>query len=119
MLPEKIKEIIDDTIQIINGTTIDWFIIKRTIINQCPPKDRRKFSRRHYSTKKHIINSFDRIVINYWEEKTGITVYINPEKIHPVEWKRHRRGWGLKKYNAERQKEAKAANKRNRFNRNQ
>jgi hypothetical protein len=114
MLSDKIKNIIKDTIEFVNSRTNDWFIIKTLIVNQTPPKERSNFSRRHYSTKKHIINSFDREVITYWKEQTGVSLWIDPNKLHPEDWTRHRRGWGLKKYNAERQKTAKILNRKNR-----
>lgn len=119
MLSEKLKIIIQDTIEFVNFSTNDWFRIKTLLVNQTPPVERSQFSRRHYSTKKHILNSFDWEVITYWQEQTGVTLWIDPNKLHPENWKRHRRGWGLKRYNAERQKTAKILNRKNRKRRNE
>lgn len=103
-MDEEIKEKINETILFVNNETNDWFIIKKLIVNQLNSKSRTKFSRRHYSTKKHIINSFEMEVIKYWEEQTGIKLWINPEKMHPVDWVKRSRGWALKIINKERKK---------------
>lgn len=113
-MDEKLKNIINDTILFVNDQTNDWFKIKQLLVNQFPPKQRCNFSRRHYSTKKHIMNSFDIEILTYWEENSGIKLWIDPNKLHPPSWKRHRRGWGLKKYNAKRQHEIEKLNRKNR-----
>ena len=103
-VPTHLKEIIDYTIEFVDGSSNDWFRIKSHIINQFPPKERSRFSRRHFSTKKHILNSFDKEVIKYWEEKTGTELWINPKKLHPENWEQKPHGWALIRFNNERKK---------------
>jgi hypothetical protein len=101
----RLKEIIDYVISYVEDATDDWFRIKLEIINNCPAEYRRLFSRRHYSTKKHILNSFDWEVINYWQEKTGIKLKIDPAKLHPENYVHTPNGWRLIENNEQRKKE--------------
>jgi hypothetical protein len=82
LFPEEIKDLLDYAFDYIGTSTRDWFLIKKQLVNLFPPKHRSLFSRRHFSTKKHILNLFDKAVINYWEEKTGQKLEINPDKLH-------------------------------------
>ena len=113
MIPENLKILIDYTISYVGDATNDWFRIKMEIINNFPPKYRKLFSRRHYSTKKHILNSFDKEVINYWKEKTGIVLWVDPEKLHPENWVQRPKGWRLIEINEQRKKNFKKINRRN------
>lgn len=110
MIPNELKEIIDYVIDYIDGNSIDWFQIKKELVVLFPPKARSLFSRRHYSTKKQLLNDFDRKVIQYWEEQTRQKLVIDKTKLHPETWQRRPHGWGLKKYNENRQKQKKIKN---------
>jgi len=109
MIPEDLKKLIDYTILYASDTN-DWFKIKMEIINNFPPKQRSLFSRRHYSTKKHILNSFDWEVIKYWENKTGKKLWIDPKKLHPENWIHKPRGWRLVEINEQRKRKNKNSN---------
>ena len=102
MLPSQITNLIDYVIYYVGDTTSDWFLIKKELINVFPPVLRKNFSKRHHSTKKHILNSFDKEVITYWENTTGNTIWVNPEKLHPENWQPKPKGWGLQEYNEKR-----------------
>ncbi len=95
---------IDYVIEYVGTFSNDWFTIKKEIINRYPRKERVKFSRRHYSTKLFFVNDFERKIIEYWKEKTGIELFIDEKKLHPTTWKRNPRGWGLLIYNETRKK---------------
>lgn len=101
-IPESLKEIIDVVIADIDKTCVDWFLIKKTLVNRFPPKERSRFSRRHNSSKKHLLNEFDHKVINYWESQTGTKLVLEPSKLHPTIWNPKSRGWGLIVYNESR-----------------
>ena len=111
-IPEHLLESIDYVIDYVGNSSIDWFKIKLEIINRFPPKERSRFSRRHHSTKKHILNEFDKKVIKYWQHKTGNVLWIDPNKLHPADWVRRPHGWGLFSINEERRKKAEASNKK-------
>lgn len=102
MLTDDLKNLIDYVINYVGNSSNDWFTIKRELVNVFPPKKRSLFSRRHFSTKKHTLNDFDYEVIAYWEKKTGNKLVIDEKKLHPKNWKRKPKGWGLQKYNRER-----------------
>jgi len=110
-IPKKLRNIIDYTTTYVGKSSKDWFRIKAEIINQFPPKERSRFSRRHYSTKKHILNSFDKEVIEYWESKVGVELWIDPKKLHPENWEQKPHGWALIKLNNERSKNKKESQK--------
>lgn len=99
MLTDLHKKIIQDAIHIVGDTTKDWFAIKLQIIYLFPAKERKNFSRRHYSSKKHTINDFDKQVMDFWEKESGIKLEIDESKLHPKDWNPNKKGWGLKKYN--------------------
>jgi len=104
-------EYIDYVIQYVGTFSNDWFTIKKEIVNCYPRKERTKFSRRHYSTKLFFINDFEKEIIKYWKEKTGIQLFIDEKKLHPTSWKRNPKGWGLLIYNEKRK--AKATSRKN------
>jgi len=103
-IPEKMLEIIDYAIGYIGTESLDWFKIKRELVNLTPPRDRSLFSRRHYSTKKHILNLFDKQVINYWEQTLGVKLWIDPDKLHPENWVQKPHGWAIREINEQRQR---------------
>lgn len=105
MIPNELKEIIDYVIDYASESSNDWFLIKKELVNLFPPKERSRFSRRHYSTKKQLINEFDREVIAYWEKETGQKLFIDESKLHPSSWKQRPKGWGLAAYNERRRKQ--------------
>lgn len=104
-IPDKIWEAINYVMQYANESE-DWLAVKKEILWLLTNEYRHYFSRRHYSTKKHSLNDFEKLVIEYWKAETGKDLKISDNFIHNPEWVRHRRGWGLKKYNKERQKNA-------------
>lgn len=105
MIPKDIKDNIDYVIKYAGDVADDWFEVKKQILSITDPKRRSLFSRRHYSTKKHILNDFDYKVIEYWQLKTGVKLKIDESKLHPKDWIRRPRGWGLKKYYADKRKQ--------------
>jgi hypothetical protein len=108
VIPTHLKEIINYVFDYAHDSSDDWFTIKKEIVNNFPPKERKRFSRRHYSTKKHILNGFDYEVINYWEEKSGKKLFIDEEKLHPTNWEQKPKGWGLQRINEERRRNKEA-----------
>lgn len=105
LIPNSLLSLIDYVIAYVDGASNDWFRIKMEIINQFPPKERSRFSRRHQSTRKHILNSFDRAVINYWETKTSSELWIDPEKLHPEDWVHRPHGWKIIEINEQRRQQ--------------
>ncbi len=105
-IPENLVEIIDYAASYIGTETSDWFRIKRELANLFPPRERSRFSRRHHSTKKHILNLFDKQVITYWESKLDVKLWVDPEKLHPEDWIRKPHGWAIREFNERRKQEA-------------
>lgn len=105
MIQDNLKQIIDYAADYIEDSTADWFRVKAEIARLFPPKDRSLFTRRHYSTKKHTINDFEREVMVYWLEKTGVRLEIDASKLHDPNWIQRPKGHGLATYNARRKRE--------------
>jgi len=110
-IPDKVLQIVDYVMNYVPSETQNWLSVKKEILWICPPKMRSLFTRRHYSTKKHSLNDLERLIITYWRSEVGATLEIPQNQIHNTEWKRHRPGWGLKRYNKERQRNAKRRQK--------
>jgi hypothetical protein len=107
MLTKTEKELIDYVFDFINESTNDWFTIKTQLIQNFPPKNRKKFGKRHHSTKKRTNNTFDFEVISYWEKKSESVLVINQELLHPPNWKPKPRGWALQAINEKRKHDSK------------
>lgn len=108
VIPDKLKEIIEYAADYIGDSTDDWFRVKKELVNLFPPKQRSKFSRRHYSTKLHSINEFEMAVMNYWKNATGVELQVDENRLHDPNWEQKPRGWGLRKFNDERRRQAEA-----------
>jgi len=104
VLKKRHKELIDYVYDYVDNTTNDWFTIKTQLVQTFPPKERKLFAKRHFSTKKRMINNFDREIIVYWEDKSGSKLVINQEQLHPDSWVQKPVGWALKVINEEKRK---------------
>jgi len=104
LLTKDIKNKIQFVASYIEDSTNDWFRIKKELINCLPIEERHNFSRRHKTSKKFFINDFDNSVINYWEQITGVVLFIDKTRLHKTEDERPPRYWALMEYNEKRKK---------------
>lgn len=86
MIPDDIKERIDFVISFVETSLVDWIPIKMQIVSSLKKEQRSIFSSRHQRTKKIHINDFEREIMAYWKEQTGITPIINPSKLQDPAW---------------------------------
>lgn len=49
----------------------DWIVVKKEILRVLPVEERQHFSTRDPKTKKHTLNDFERLIIDYWKQTTG------------------------------------------------
>lgn len=105
MIPPDVLQLIDYVISYVEDATNDWFVIKKELLGRADLEEKSLFSRRSQSNRKHIINSFEREVITYWESKTGVTIWIDPEKLQAPDWVRKTRGENLKEINEKRKQQ--------------
>ena len=103
-LDQKLKDKINFVAGYIGTKTNDWLIVKRHLINSFGKEERKLFSKRHFSTKKQLLNNFDLLIINYWKTATGIQLVVEPTKLHDPNWIYKEKGWGLKNLNEQRKK---------------
>lgn len=94
-IPNHLKERIEDVADYVGQETNDWLLIKRQLIGSFPNEGRRLFSVRHPCTKKQIINEFDKLVMDYWRQLTGVEPVIHPSKLHDENWVHKPKGWAL------------------------
>lgn len=102
-IPDKIWEAINYVMQYANNSE-NWLAVKKEILWLMPNKYRHYFSRRHSVTRKHSLNDFEKLVIEYWKSETGIELKIPDNQIHDSKWIHRPRGWALYLINEERKK---------------
>lgn len=103
-IPNNLLGKIDEVIGYIGTSTTDYLLVKRQLLNVFPSQARSLFSQRHPCTKKHILNSFDEAVIDYWHQKTGIRLFVDKLKMHNPDWSHKKKGWTLYLLNEERKR---------------
>ena len=77
---------IDYVISIVDGSTDDWIRIKCFFQRSLPKHLRKYISSVDVHSRKQKPNDFDYAVMNYWKEKTGVTLFIPESKLHPINY---------------------------------
>lgn len=95
-LPLIVKDRVEFVAKYIGTNTDDWLVVKYHCALNLPKTHRSLFSHRHPTTKKQTPNDFDRAVMNYWKELTGVELKLDPAKIHDPNWIWKPVGWSLK-----------------------
>jgi hypothetical protein len=102
ILSQSLKERIRYVASYVESSTDDWIRVKTEIVKLFPPKERKLFSRRHYSTKKHTINDFEELVIAFWKNEVGVDLILYEKDKHPDDWVKRPSGWALQIINEQR-----------------
>lgn len=105
LLPDIVKSRIQFAAGYIGADTTDWLRVKRQIYFIIPKYYKGLFSKKHFSTKKQIMNKFEEEVIRYWKTLTGVTLFLTEDKIHDPNWVQRTRSQNMKEYNAKRKQE--------------
>jgi len=58
------------------GSCDDWVTVKKEVMKGLPPKLRKNFSTRDPKTKEQSLNNFEKNIINYYKEITGISLVL-------------------------------------------
>jgi len=58
-----IKDLCEELLEFYNDN--DWLVVKKYIVRYSHPDVRKHFSTRHPKTKKHILNNFEKSLVNY------------------------------------------------------
>ena len=58
------------------GECDDWVTIKKQLLLNLPPKLRKNFPTRDPKTKEQSLNKFEKEIINYYKEVTGILLVL-------------------------------------------
>ena len=101
-IPISLQQRILYVVSYVGDSTDDWIVVKSEIVRSFPPKERKLFSKRHMTTKKQILNDFDRAVMKYWKEQTGVEPILYDKDKHPEDWEWKPHGWGLIEINEQR-----------------
>lgn len=104
MLSNRLRERIEFVAGYIGDATTDWLLVKKHILYILCNDDRKLFSRRHFSTKKQIINSFENEVINFWKDLTGVLLILDESRRQSDNWIHKPSGHALIEINAERKR---------------
>lgn len=75
-----IKELLDEILEFYNDN--NWLIVKKYILRYSHPDVRKYFSTRNSKTKKHILNDFEKQLINYCNNIYGVQLILNKEDEH-------------------------------------
>ncbi len=73
------REILDEAIDTVfsyTGSITDWIVIKKELLKTLTSADRMYFSTRDPVTKAQRLNDFEKIVIERWQQKTGIRLIL-------------------------------------------
>lgn len=79
-LENKAKELIDEIVEFYKEN--NWLVVKKYILRYSHPEVRKKFSTRHFKTKKHTLNNFEKNLINYCKDNYGINLELFKEDTH-------------------------------------
>lgn len=101
-IPERVKRRIEEVAAYVQDTTSDWKLVKIELVKSMPREERRRFSKRHPSSRKMLMNDFEREIIRLWKEITDVELKLNPEEAHPKDWTYKPLGWALRIINEER-----------------
>lgn len=104
MISDNLRKRILEAILFVGNEIDDFIVVKRELINLMPRSERKMFSKRHWTTKKHVLNDLEKEIIEFWEQETGVKLKLYPEKAHPENWEQKKVGWGLSLINKERQR---------------
>ena len=99
-LPETIKERVRGVAHYLGDMESDWFLVKDHLRRSFTSPMRILFSKNHPRTRKPTgVNVFERNLMDFWFELTGVKLFVDPTKLHPKESydPNKTRGWNLKK----------------------
>ena len=78
-MDEKDRKIIFDQAMFVAsyaGDCDDWVTIKKQLLLNLAPRLRKNFSTRDSKTKEQWLNEFEKYLINYYKEETGISLVL-------------------------------------------
>ena len=58
------------------GDCDDWMTIKKEVMKNISPKSRKNFSTRDSKTKNQYLNEFEKRLINYYKDWTGVNLVL-------------------------------------------
>jgi len=77
---EKIKDLILEFSQIYKGE--DFLELKKYLLKNINPELRKDFSTRDNYSKKHKLNDFEKLIIDNYEQISGVKLKIQNDKLH-------------------------------------
>lgn len=75
MIPDRIREQVEFVSSYMD-TMDDWVSVKKQIMFGIPSELRRNFSTRDPKTKEQWLNNFERELINYYHDLTGVKLVL-------------------------------------------
>ena len=77
---ENILELMDEIADVYKEN--DWLVIKKYIVRYSRSELRKYFSTRHPKTKNHVINNFEKKLIDIYKQKYNIKLVLDEDKKH-------------------------------------
>ena len=87
MLSEQIKDLLEEYNSLTSND--DWIEVNKYILKSINPIDRKLFSKRDITTKKHTLNQYENEIIKFYKSKYNIDLEIPEDKKHKLKiWQR-------------------------------
>lgn len=79
-IPAPVLELLDEILKYYNEN--NWLVVKKYVLKYIHPSIRKNFSTRNLKTKKHIINKFEKEIIEYCNNIYNIKLELRKEDTH-------------------------------------
>jgi hypothetical protein len=73
IIPDRVVEQLEFVASYVDDCD-DWVTVKKEVMRGIPSSLRKNFSTRDPKTKEQQLNKFEKYIIEYWKEKTGINL---------------------------------------------
>mgnify|MGYP001410532036 CR=1 FL=1 len=81
MIDENIIEIITDYNKVFLEDN-SWLKLKKYLLKSISPEERKKFSKRHYNSKKQVINDYEKNIIDLYFNKFNVKLVLKDSEKH-------------------------------------
>jgi hypothetical protein len=75
MIPDRILRQIEFVASYVDNCD-DWVTIKKEVMRGIPSELRKNFSTRDHRTKEQNLNDFEKVLINYYKDLTGVELIL-------------------------------------------
>lgn len=63
----------------------NWIVVKKFLLKYLHPDIRKNFTTRHHKTKKHSLNSFEKNIIQYYDDQFNVRLKLYEKDKHKTQ----------------------------------